>query len=320
MRSAIRLLIFVVGPAALGQQISVSVTPHSPLVAELARLEVAVTASKAVPVEMPDGVRLGCGVVTQAFDDKPRAASGGRIRYRRSFLLELNGPGPCRVPPLPILYGEAQLATEEITFEVRSAISPDEGPDPDIRDQLPIVPFRKSSAGAWPIIAIVALGLLSICGVIWFLRRNRKLPKESAEALARRRLAELGSTALPPRREFCEALIGTLMQYAQQRFGLRADRCTSAELIGALRRMDVVTPECELALYGLLEDCDRGRYAGAYDTEGDPASAIALCRDIVDSLGAQAASQPRMAGKLTLSTNQLTQSTIVAEERQNASI
>jgi len=184
MRSAIRFLFFVVVPAAIGQQISVNVTPKSPLVAEVTRLEVAVTAPKAVLVELPDGVQLDCGVVTQAFDDKPQAASGGRIHYRRTFLLELNGPGPCRVPPLPILYGEAQLTTQEMGFEVRSAISPDEGPDPDIRDDLPIVPFRKSSAGAWPIIGIVALGLLAIGGVIWLSRRKTRLVNLPAEVLA----------------------------------------------------------------------------------------------------------------------------------------
>src|SRR5579863_5150693 len=249
------LLLIALAPA-LAQQVSVTVTPKSPLVAEVTRVEVKVIGSKSAVVELPDSLRLDCAAVTQASDSPPRAASGGRVEYRRTFVLELNGPGVCRIPPVSFLYGEAQLSTPEVAFTIRSAIAPEEGPDPDIRDRMPLIPFRQAAAAPWRVISTVTLVLAALAGIIWFAQHRAKAPPESPEARARRRLAELSAAVPAARVEFCEALSGILAQYADERFRLRARRCTSTEILERLQRMHVVTHECQTALSALLADCD----------------------------------------------------------------
>jgi hypothetical protein len=282
-------------PAAFGQELAVRVTPQSPLAADLARLDVEVTAPKGVLVELPDSVRLDCALETEAHDAAQQPASAGRIRYRRTYVLELHGPGECRVPPLPVLYGEARLATGELVFQVRSAIAAAEGPSPDIRDELPPVPFRKPRTRAWLAGLGISLALAAIaCMVLWVRRLWGRAPEESAEARVRRRLGELAASLPIGRLEFCTGLSAILSRYLDERFRIRGSRSTSVEILAALRRMGVVTPDCDSALGALLADCDRGRYGGAHDAGGDPAAAVALCREIVDALGAQAASMPRL--------------------------
>jgi hypothetical protein len=287
--------LLLVVPAAFGQELAVRVTPQSPLAADLARLDVEVTAPKGVLVELPDSVNPDCALETEAHDAAQQPASGGRIRYRRTYVLELNGPGECRVPPLPVLYGEARLATGELIFRVRSAIGAAEGPSPDIRDELPPVPFHSPRTRAWPAGLGISLALAAIASmVLWARRLWGKASKESAEARARRRLGELAASLPIGRLQFYSELSAILSRYVDERFRIRGSRSTSVEILAALRRIGVVTPECDAALGALLADCDRGRYGGAHDAGGDPAAAVALCREIVDALGAQAASMPRL--------------------------
>jgi hypothetical protein len=289
-------LLFLPLAAGMAQEISVHVTPQHPIAADLVKLDVDVVAPKAVLVELPDSLQLDCAMVTEAADEPPRAANGGRIRYRRRFTLDLNGPGTCHIPALPILYGEARLATPQLDLAVKSAIAPDEGPEPDIRDSLPVEPFRRPAAIPWTVAVVTIAGLLAVGAIVLAARWKRPAPRESAEARARRRLAEL-SAAPAPRREFSTALNAILAEYLQGRFRLRASRYTSAEMLEAVRRLGVLTQSCDTMLAGLLTDCDLARYSAAAEGEADFHAAVALAREIIDSLGAQAASTPRLVRK-----------------------
>jgi hypothetical protein len=284
-------------PAAFGQQVTVRVTPPSPLVADAARLDVEVSAPPGIQVELPDSVRLNCAATTEVSDAAPQPVHGGRILYRRSFVLDLDGPGPCRVPPLAALYGEAQIASPELVFNVRSAIA-NEGPDPDISDNLAPVPYRKPTTALWPIIGGILLAVAAVaCAILLPHRRWRGSPNERPEARARRRLAGLAASPPGEQREFWTELTGILGQYLDGRFGMHTSRRTSEEILQTLRRLGVVTAGCDAALEALLAECDRGRYGGAHASEGDRAHAVELCRGIVDALGAQAASTPRLVRK-----------------------
>lgn len=283
------LLLSLLVPASSGQQLAVRVTPANPLVADLVQLEVETTAPRGISVELPDSVQLDCAAVTESADMPPRPAAGGRILYRRTFTLDLNGPGPCRVPPMTALYGENPIASPELVFHVRSALAGEASPD--IHDDLAIVPYRKAGGGPWPAIGGAALAIVGGTLVLLVSRHKwRTVRRERAEAYARRALSEL---TVNRSGEFWLELSGILAEYLRRRFGIRATRRTSEEIVESLRGLGVVTEECDRALRTLLAECDRGRYSGDR-AAADHLRAIELCREIVDALGAQAASTPRL--------------------------
>src|SRR5437660_11571722 len=114
---AVALLAWVAAAAA--QEISVRVTPRSPIVADLTRVDIEVKAPRGIVVELPDTLRMDCAEVTKAVD-APAGPSGGRVLYKRTFTLELSRPGTCVIPGLPVQYGDATLSTRETRFQVRS--------------------------------------------------------------------------------------------------------------------------------------------------------------------------------------------------------
>lgn len=272
------------------EEISTRITPANPFVADLVHLEVSVKAPRGVPVDLPDTIRADCAQATEARDFKPEIASTGLL-YRRTFTLDLAGPGPCRIPPLPVLIGDSTLRTREVVFEVRSMLPPGDG-DPVIRDSLDPVPYRSSGANWIVIVAAVFAAALGILLVVWMSRHRSRRVRVTAEAEARRRLAELPASG---DRDFYRGLSGVLARYLRQRFRIRANRRTSQEIVDALRRLGVLVPECEADLIVILAECDHARYSRDEGSGRDPAEAVAICRRIIDSLGAQAATTPRLA-------------------------
>jgi len=132
----------------------------------------------------------------------------------------------------------------------------------DIRGPIPIPP-------GWLVPAIVvavgaALGAIAFLAERWWRRRKlRPKPGPSPEAVALERLAAARRLMEPPRpREFGAAVSDAIRCYVEDRFGERAGRRTTDELLRELAH----APESPLAsqrelLADFLAHCDLAKFA-----------------------------------------------------------
>jgi hypothetical protein len=165
----------------------------------------------------------------------------------------------------------------------------------DIRDtlepaQLPAseFPWEEVLIGA-SVALVIALVLLAVR------RRRRPKPAESIEACARRRLAELAAHAAPDARAFHAELADILLRYMEARLRLRSTRLTSKEILRAFERNGHMAAEWREQLEQLLAECDRAKFAPAFDDDWDPGATALRAKLILDALAAQVAAAPRLA-------------------------
>jgi hypothetical protein len=223
--------------------------------------------------------------------------------HGESFLLDPIGPGTCHIPPLAVRVGSSTIASEELVFPIASMIPPGDT-SPDIRDGQTPLALPEPSVN-WMVIAVGALVMLA--AIAWFTFSGRQPAAEKAVALeppevrARRRLARLARQALPVPREFYTEIGRILTTYLDERLAIRSTRCTSPEMLTVLQRTGSLTPTGRDLLEALLEDCDYAKFSASCALGDNPQEAVACCRKIIDILGAQEASRPRLiaAGELT---------------------
>ena len=263
------------------------VLPKNPVAGDEVRVELKVTAPGNVAIELPDNLgMIDCAGVL----DRESPSS-----HAETFVLDPIGPGTCHIPALTVRYGDSTIESQAIVFPIASMIPPGET-SPDIRDgQTPLtVPEEEVN---WP--AIVAAALVVMAAIAWFTFSGRKpverrAAPEPAEARARRRLDQLGQPPVPVPREFYSELSRVLTAYLDDRLGLRSTRCTSPEVLAAVHRTGYMTATARDLLGALLDDCDCAKFSAVCALGDNPDEAIACCRQIIDILGAQAASRPRL--------------------------
>jgi hypothetical protein len=165
----------------------------------------------------------------------------------------------------------------------------------DIRDtletqQLPISEFP------WEEVLIgLSVALVIALAVILVRRRRRARPAESIEACARRRLAELAGHAAPDARAFHAELADILLRYMEARLRLPSTRLTSKEILRAFERNGHMAAEWRERLEDLLAECDRAKFAPAFDDNWDPGATALRAKLILDALAVQVAAAPRLA-------------------------
>lgn len=165
----------------------------------------------------------------------------------------------------------------------------------DIRDtleteQLPMVEFP------WEEVLIgLSVAVVIALVVIFVRRRLRSKLVESIETCARRRLAELAAHTAPDSRAFHAELADILLRYMEARLGLPSTRLTSKEILRAFERNGHMTREWRERLEQLLVECDRAKFAPAFEAEWDPAATAQRGKLILDALAVQVAAAPRLA-------------------------
>ncbi|MCU1237606.1 MAG: hypothetical protein JWP63_5573 [Candidatus Solibacter sp.] len=165
----------------------------------------------------------------------------------------------------------------------------------DIRDALateqwPVdgFPYAETLTG----LAVAVLIVL----VVFFVRRKlRPKPAETMELRARRRLAELAAHPAPDSRAFHAELADILLRYMEARVGLPSSRLTSREIVRAFQTNGHMSAEWRERLEELLAECDRAKFAPAFDADWDPSDTARRGRVILDALAIQVAAAPRLA-------------------------
>jgi hypothetical protein len=157
-------------------------------------------------------------------------------------------------------------------------------------EQLPIPEFPWEEVLIGLSVAVV-IALL----VLYLRKRLRPAPAESIEARARRRLAGLASHAAPDPRAFHAELADILVRYMEARLGLPSTRLTSHEILCAFGRNGRMSAEWRERLEALLAECDRAKFAPAFDAAWDPAATALRGRRILDALAVEVAAAPRLA-------------------------
>lgn len=165
----------------------------------------------------------------------------------------------------------------------------------DIRDtlateRLPVVEFP------WEEVLIgLSVAVVIALVVIFVRRRLRPKPVESIEACARRRLVELAAHAAPDPRAFHAELADILLRYVEARLRLPSKRLTSGEILRAFERNGHMPGEWRERLSQLMAECDRAKFAPAFDADWDPAATVLRGKLILDALAVQVAAAPRLA-------------------------
>jgi hypothetical protein len=165
----------------------------------------------------------------------------------------------------------------------------------DIRDGL--------AAEEWPVDdfpweeTLIGVSVAILIALAWFYLRRRFRPKrvETIEQRARRRLAELAAHAAPDPRAFHSELSDILLRYMEASVGLPSTRLTTVEIVSAFRSNGRMSREWRERLEQLLTECDRAKFAPAFDTDWDPAETSARGKLILDGLAVQVAAAPRLA-------------------------
>ena len=168
------------------------------------------------------------------------------------------------------------------------------GEQDDIRDtlateQLPVVEFPWVEV----LVSLSVAVVIALIAVYWR-RRFRPRPAESMEMRARRRLAALAGHAAPDPRAFHAELADILVRYMEGSLGLPSTRLTSAEIVRAFHRNGRMSAEWQGRLDELLAECDRAKFAPAFDAEWDPAATARRGREILEALVVQVTAAPRL--------------------------
>jgi hypothetical protein len=147
----------------------------------------------------------------------------------------------------------------------------------------------------WMAAVIVAVVLLVTLALFLWRRRARGSVIESLEQRTRRRLQELAEITPADARAFHVELSALLIEYAEQRIGLRSTRLTSPEILREFRRNGRMSAAWQESLAAFLAACDHAKFAPSPVAEWDAAATIAHCRALFNELAAEVASAPRLA-------------------------
>jgi hypothetical protein len=165
----------------------------------------------------------------------------------------------------------------------------------EIRDTLETEPWSIVEFPWEEVLIGLSVAVVIALVVIFVRRRRRRQPVESIEACAQRRLAELAAHATPDARAFHAELADILLRYMEARLRLPSKRLTSGEILRAFERNGHMAAEWRERFAELLAECDRAKFAPAFDAEWDPAAAALRGKQILDALAVQVVAAPRLA-------------------------
>ncbi len=284
---------------------SIELTPPAPAVGDRLQLTLAAVTPATHAVRFPDDADLDPLEVITRTDREPAAETDGHLRWQRVIQAEVYESGPLEIPPLVLGYGvetdgelvvENELATDALTFEVRSALtsqdaltSPRDITGTRLPDPLPWT-WRQ-----WTV--VIGLAAVTAALVAWLarviLRRlHAPPPPIPAEVTARAELAPLRDDAwLRPERlqEYHYRLSEIVRTYVENQFGIAAPEMTTEEFLRTIaaarggrvshrftRGLQRDAGELRLlgehaaTLQGLLEGCDLVKY-GSFAPPADHA-------------------------------------------------
>lgn len=268
-------------------QATLVVTPKEPLIGDLMTLTLEVHAQKGVRVEMPGKAEAFSRFTVEKYSED-RDETSSQLQYTQRYILQASRSGRLRIPPLRIAFvdgraqstesGEQELLTEEIPIKVIPVLAGEKASDAEMR---PIRPHLEEELGPNPIVQYWWVGVLVITGLgilvgLFFIRRNKKVNRISPYEQANVALATLEAEGLPDTEgldDWYVRLSGIVREYLEGRFALRAPELTTEEFLRAAQRSDRLSEEHKALVGGLLEDCDRVKFAG-YEPSADESRSV----------------------------------------------
>ena len=235
--------------------------------------------------ELPDPSQGLAPLEVVGTDAREPQRAHGRVLFEHTVSLRAPRPGVYEIPGVeaawrlgdtagtagsgPILVQAEEVGGAATDDELRD-IKPPAPPD---RDLTPV--YVATAAG----LAVALLGFL-----VWRLRRPEPPPPpaEPPAAVARRALSELESTVDGPQGPFAYAVSAILRRYLEGRFGFRAWRMTTPEVLRALPPELARDPQLEQAIRSVLEASDRVKFAGEPVPRAELTEWLTSVRRVVD--------------------------------------
>jgi hypothetical protein len=200
------------------------------------------------------------------------ALAGQREKWSQTFRLDPYVPGDMYVQFAPVKVNGRENIGPGVTVKVNTTISeakPEAARPVTTIEELPVPPVRPSDS-PWPWILPAAALVVILAVALWQLRRKPPLvsPTEwAAAAFARLERDGVSGAAL------VERVAAILREFIDRRFGIPAPRLTTPELLAATEQTIRPVEETD-ALRGILDRCDRAKFAG--DIPDDSG-----CRDLL---------------------------------------
>ena len=263
--------------------------------AEWAQLEVVVAAPEGLTVRLPTAQQAAAGGLraVRTSTAAPALQEGGLVRWGRRFELQPFLAGEYEVPALEVTAaaadGEAAAAvrTEPLALTVRSVFAAGEEP-PALHDVAGPVAVPPP---AGRVLSFAALGLAlagAAAAAVVLLRRRAARAAARAAAVppheaALQALRELAAGGLLQRdlHAFHSAVAAIVRRYLEQRFGVRAPRRTSEELLAILAAGSWLGEFQRRALHAFLVQCDQVKFARARPSAGASEGLIDTAVDLV---------------------------------------
>lgn len=276
-------------------QVKMQVSKIAITVAEGTTLILEATAEKGTDVEMPHfGEKLEQFGISDYVAQPPELLPEGRVRTRRTYILEPFLSGEYRIPPMAVQFREKggeerEIITEEISVQV-SSLLPSQVKELEIRDvDAPQeIPFRfgwKAAAG----FGAGLLPLVALCAYLILRRRRaavqaaRRPPAHEVacgelERLLREGLLERGEV-----KEFYNRVSGILRHYIEDRFGMRAPERTTEEFLSEMEGSPLLEPGWKDILKRFLAHCDLVKFAEHQPSSTEVLSTLDTCKDFIEA-------------------------------------
>jgi len=244
-------------------------------IAERLELTLEADAEEGQEVKLPAfGEKLEQFGIVDYRTSQPELVGKGRVRLRKSYVLEPFLSGTYKIPPMTVEFWKKgddanphQIETEELEVHVKSLL-PEDLSNLTIADiapplELPRPPLRW----AW---GAVAVGVL-VVGLLWWLlwwEHRRRRPGEiahiPAHEIAYMELQRLVSENLIEKGEiklFYLKISGVLRRYIENRFRLHAPERTTEEFLAELGTGEVLEGKHRTLLRTFLTHCDLVKFA-----------------------------------------------------------
>ncbi|MBA4067105.1 MAG: hypothetical protein C0501_26040 [Isosphaera sp.] len=286
--SVVSVALLLLAPAAAAQDVTARVTADraSVRLSESVRATLTVEGPAPLRVELPkvplDPVSDRDWKLQPVGPPAVTPAAGGRQAWAQAFRLDPYVPGE----KLPVVFAAVKVNGKDVSpggFEVTvvSTVAKTDPPRPATGiEELP--PPADPPAPRWPWLVAGAVAAAALAAVVaWRLRRKPAPVLPEVWAAAEFDRVERADLAPAARVERAAAV---LREFVARRLGIPAPTLTTAELLAASETAGRPGGEVE-ALRGLLDRCDRAKYAGDVPGDDDSREVVADCRRWIEGVG-----------------------------------